>query len=135
MSEYPSAEDELKTMTRRLWDQVEVTEKAFAEIAQLKAEAARLRKALRYIASRPTDQLAAPQQCSMVAVAMEALAAVREPVALWDAEKRCYRSDVCHNCHGTGRVQGCDPRASVRCPDCNGHGLAAVRGEQKEEAK
>jgi hypothetical protein len=110
MSEYPSAEDELKTMTLRMWDQVEVTEKAFAEINQLKAEVARLReqasidqttaaelsgqytneqaelraevarlrKALRYIASRPTDQLAAPQQCSMVAVAMEALAAVRD---------------------------------------------------------
>jgi nitrogenase molybdenum-iron protein alpha/beta subunit len=31
MSEYPTAEEELKTMTKRFWAQVEVTEKVIKE--------------------------------------------------------------------------------------------------------
>ena len=44
----------------------------------LRAEVARLREALQYIAKQPTDQTASPAQCSMVAVAMEALVAGRD---------------------------------------------------------
>jgi hypothetical protein len=46
-------------------------------VTRLEAEIARLREALQYIAKQPTDQTASPEQCSMVAVATEALAAVR----------------------------------------------------------
>jgi hypothetical protein len=68
---------ELKAEVARLNELLIEARAAFQSMADKRdakeAEAARLREALRYIASRPTDQLAAPQQCSMVAVAMEAL--------------------------------------------------------------
>jgi hypothetical protein len=51
---------------------------ALLKVEELKAEAVRLREALEYIVKQPTDQAASPTQCSMVAVAMEALAAVKE---------------------------------------------------------
>ena len=47
------------------------------ELAGVMRETARLREALQYIAKQPTDQTASPEQCSMVAVATEALAAAR----------------------------------------------------------
>jgi hypothetical protein len=46
------------------------------QLADARAEVARLREALEYIARQDTSQLAPPAQCSMVAVAMEALVAV-----------------------------------------------------------
>ena len=48
------------------------------QLKDARAEVARLRKALEYIAKQDTSQLAPPAQCSMVAVAMEALVAVGE---------------------------------------------------------
>ena len=35
---YPTAEEELKTMTKRLWDQVDITEKLAAEVKQWETE-------------------------------------------------------------------------------------------------
>ncbi len=37
MSEYPTAEEELKRQTKRLWDQVEVTERVMKEFNEAKA--------------------------------------------------------------------------------------------------
>ena len=37
MSEYPTAEEELKRQTKRLWDQVEVTEKVVKQRDEAKA--------------------------------------------------------------------------------------------------
>jgi hypothetical protein len=47
MSEYPTAEEELKTMTKRFWAQVKVTEKIIKERDEAWAQRDRLAEALR----------------------------------------------------------------------------------------
>jgi len=69
---------EIKELKQRVSEKNEMLARHRDKITELEAEAARLREALEYIARQNTGQLAPPAQCSMVAVAMEALVAGRD---------------------------------------------------------
>lgn len=46
-----------------------------------------------------------------------------KPLSLWDEEKKRYRKDICHHCHGMGTVQG-GGECSAGCKYCAGSGAA-----------